>query len=338
MRGRVLVVAVVLALVGVACAGEDATAPPAGAPGTIGSTATTATRPSEPTTTTSAPTTTTTVPREPATGALRSPQGPLVPLRARLLDGSGWVVATPCGNEAVVAGGTVVESTRVLVDPGHGGPESGAISPLGLRESELNLDVALRLEQWLLGQGVAVELTRRTDEQVTIATRAELARALGPELAVSVHHNGGAVGPSPVPGTVVFHQADAPASRRLAGLVHEELTAAFADLPVVWVTGIVPGAMAVRNEAGEDYYGLLRRAPEVPTVIVEALYMTGAGEAALLELDTVRQAEAEAIGSAILRHLTTTAQGSGFRADLVFGQGAVPSNEPAGCTDAFGPG
>lgn len=327
-RLRRIATVVALVVVAVGCAGGDDgadvardTVPPA-----TGATSTTAT-------TVPAETTTTTTPRTPASGALRTPSGQLVPVRAQLVDGSAWVVGTPCGAEAEVAAGTRVESTRVVLDPGHGGRESGTISPQGLWESELNLDVAVRVEQLLLARGVSVELTRRTDQQVTVPIRAELARALGPEVLVSIHHNGGDVGPSTVPGTLVFHQADSPASRRLAGLLHERVTAAFADLPVAWVSGMVPGAMAVRNDEGGDYYGVLRRAPEVPAVIVEALYLNGAGEAAALELDVVRQAEAVAIAEGIVAYLTTTAAGSGFRPPLTFADGAVPSREPAECTD-----
>jgi len=285
------------------------------------------------TSTTEAPSTTTTVGRTPASGVLRTTSGVLVPLRAQLVDGSGWVVGTPCGGEAVVATGVPVPAVQVVVDPGHGGSESGSVSGAGLWESRLNLDVSLRVEQVLRAQGVSVELTRRDDRQVTLASRAELARSLTPQVLVSVHHNGGHLGASDVPGTLVFHQVDAPASRRLAGLVNEELVAAFTPLGLQWVAGIAPGALAVRNEQGTDYYGVLRGAAGVPSVIVEALYLTGPDEAAALERDDVRQAEAEAIGRAVVRFLTTRGSGSGFRSELTFGAGAVPTREPGGCID-----
>lgn len=283
--------------------------------------------------TTAAPTTTTTIPRTPASGALRLPSGLIVPVRAQLVDGR-WAVGTPCGAEALVpAAGTWVEGVRVVLDPGHGGPETGTIGPNRLREADLNLDVAERVERLLLAQGVTVELTRRTDAQVVIPARAELILALDPELVVSVHHNGGALGPSAVPGTIVFHQADSPASRRLAGLLHEDLTTRLATLGLPWTMAQAPGAFAVRGADGTDYYGILRRTSGIPTVLTESLVLSSPAEAAALERDDVRQLEAEAITAGILRYLTTTEPGSGYRAGLTFGAGGVPAGEPYLCVD-----
>ena len=50
---------------------------------------------------------------------------------------------------------------RVLLDPGHGLPDPGAVGPTGLTEQEVVLDVALRLEALLKEQGIAASLTRR---------------------------------------------------------------------------------------------------------------------------------------------------------------------------------
>lgn len=286
-----------------------------------------------PTTTTTVPTTTTTIPRTLASGALRLPSGLVVPVRAQLVDGR-WVVGTPCGEEAFVpAAGSFVEGVRVVLDPGHGGPETGTIGPNGLHESELNLDVAERIEQLLVAEGISVALVRRDDQQWTIAARAELITSLAPELVVSVHHNGGAFAPSPDPGTIVFHQADDPGSRRLAGLVFEEVTGRLGELDIPFTQGQAPGALAVRNTEGTDYYGILRRTVGIPTVIVESLYLSSQSEAAALERDEVRQVEAEALAAAIRRYLTTLEPGSGFRSPLTFGDGAVPRREPSLCTD-----
>ena len=326
-----LLVLLALVLLAGACAGsseEGATGSSVGGPGTTAAPGTT----SVPTTSTTAPTTTT-IPRTPASGTLRLPSGLLVPVRAQLVDGR-WAVGTPCGEEALVpAAGTFVEGVRVVLDPGHGGPETGTVGPNGLGEAELNLDVAGRVEQLLLAQGVSVELTRRDDQQWTIPARAELITSLAPELVVSVHHNGGAFAPSPTPGTLVFHQGDDPSSRRLAGLLYEEVTGRLGELDIPFTQGQAPGALAVRNVEGTDYYGILRRTVGIPTVIVESLYLSSGSEALALERDEVRQVEAEAIAAAVRRHLTTLDPGSGFRSPLTFGDGAVPRREPAVCTD-----
>lgn len=271
--------------------------------------------------------------RLPASGVLLSTTGVLLPIRARLADG-GWVVGTPCADEAVVASGTLVSPAHVVLDPGHGGlVESGTIGPNGLREADLNLDVALRTEQWLQSQGVTVLLTRRTDRQVELDARAELATSLAPAAFVSIHHNGGPVGPSARPGTLTFHQAQSSASRRLAGLLYEYVSTALTPLGIDWTAGAPPGAMTVLDETGNDYYAVLRETPGVASAIVEAMYLTNADEAVALNRPEIRQLEAEAIGGAILRYLSSGAGGSGYQPGQVFGSDAVPDFEPVSCTD-----
>ncbi len=54
----------------------------------------------------------------------------------------------------------------VAIDPGHGGPASGAVWR-GLKEDEVNLDIGLRLEAMLKGAGIGVVMTRRTDRNVS---------------------------------------------------------------------------------------------------------------------------------------------------------------------------
>ena len=57
-----------------------------------------------------------------------------------------------------------VSSRVIVIDPGHGGFDSGAVSPSGAREDELNLKVAMKLRQYLSEHRAVVILTRETDE------------------------------------------------------------------------------------------------------------------------------------------------------------------------------
>lgn len=277
-------------------------------------------------------TTGTTLPRSRGGGALLTPTGILVPVRGR--DPAGpWLVGSPCGTDQVIGVGERVSTVQVLIDPGHGGDaESGTIGPNGLRESTLNLDVSRRVESWLRAHGVTVRMTRRADHQVSLATRAELAEAIGPKLFLSIHHNGGGVYPSKVPGTLAFHQQGSKDSRRLAGLLFEELQRALVPLELAWVRDTDPGAMAVRDERDEDYYAVLRRTPHVPAVIVEPMFLTNRDEAVALMSSEVRDIEAEAIGTATLRYLRSTAPGTGFRQARVLADTGDPG-EPETCED-----
>ena len=139
----------------------------------------------------------------------------------------GRIVTTPCNTEIIHNGKQLLESVDILLDPGHGGPETGSVGSNGLVERDLNLIVALLVEKELLSLGYTVALTRTTDLHMPIRQRTAIANALSPKVFVSIHHNGGAVRRSEVPGTETFHQINNSESQRLAGLLFEEVFESF---------------------------------------------------------------------------------------------------------------
>ncbi|HUF34149.1 MAG TPA: N-acetylmuramoyl-L-alanine amidase [Acidimicrobiales bacterium] len=231
----------------------------------------------------------------------------------------GWRVMTPCAVEAIVAGGTPLTSAEVVLDPGHGGRETGSVGPNGLVERDLNDVVTAHTHRALEQAGVSVMLTRYANYRVTLQTRAAIATALQPRAFVSIHHNGGHDGPLDRPGTEVYHQVADPESRRLAGLLHEEVAAAFSRYEgIAWSGNVDAGAKVRLNSQGGDYYGILRRSAGVPAVISEGLFLSASmAEAELLARPDVQQAHGEAIARAILRFLTTSDPGSGFVEPIV---------------------
>ncbi len=80
-------------------------------------------------------------------------------------------------------------SMVVVIDPGHGGKDPGAIGRKGTREKDIVLDVALRVKKLLEASGIEVVLTRDEDTFVPLAKRAEIANARGAQLFVSIHCN-----------------------------------------------------------------------------------------------------------------------------------------------------
>lgn len=78
---------------------------------------------------------------------------------------------------------------RVVVDPGHGGAQEGAISPDGQLEKTVSLDVARRLKAALEHDGVEVLLTRDQDVLLALADRVTFANQARPALFVSLHLN-----------------------------------------------------------------------------------------------------------------------------------------------------
>ena len=85
-------------------------------------------------------------------GAAVTPTGVVVPVLGA--SGDGWLVGTPCGRTATVPNVRPLTGTVVL-DAGHGGRETGAIGPLGNKESDLNLAVASYAQEALKAVGIS---------------------------------------------------------------------------------------------------------------------------------------------------------------------------------------
>ncbi len=228
----------------------------------------------------------------------------------------GYVVVSPCANEVTVAKATPVRRVHVVLDPGHGGaPDPGAVGASGLTEASLNLAVAELAKAELEAKGVSVALTRTTNVFMSLAARARIATSLAPEAFVSIHHNAAPNRTAATPGTEVYYQtADEQRSKRLSGLIHEEVVAALATTGLTqWSWYDDAGVKVRRNDRGTDYYGILRNAAGVPTALAELSYLNATpAEEALLRTDQVRRLEASALARAIVRYLTTDDPGSGF--------------------------
>ncbi len=79
----------------------------------------------------------------------------------------------------------------IMLDPGHGGTESGAIGPLGLKyaEKDINLNLSFKLKTELEALGAKVLMTRTTDVTVSLAARLTASRNARPDLFISLHAN-----------------------------------------------------------------------------------------------------------------------------------------------------
>jgi len=79
---------------------------------------------------------------------------------------------------------------RIVIDPGHGGGDTGTIGPSGLKEKDLVLSLSKRLKILLEERlGTDVVLTRDTDKFVPLEQRTAIANQLGADLFISVHAN-----------------------------------------------------------------------------------------------------------------------------------------------------
>ncbi|MCU1450213.1 MAG: N-acetylmuramoyl-L-alanine amidase [Acidimicrobiales bacterium] len=311
-----------------ACGSATSRVPLERAEGTVPTTAVVATIP--PPTTPLPPPVPPTVAALPDAAAVLSPRGFALPVEGR--GPGGWVVQTPCGNRATLAAGAPISAPPIIIDPGHGGGETGAVGPNRLREAIVNMAVSVQAADTLKAAGVNVLLTRPGDDRVVLTTRSELVQKLKPAAFVSVHHNSDPDGPRDTPGTETYYQYRSAPSKRLAGLLYEEIFRTLSAYQVSWVGDTDAGAKYRLNDRGGDYYHVLRETAGVPSVIAELAFISNAPEADLLARPDVQKAEGQAVARGILRWLRTKEPGSGFvtpypRTTPTVGGGAE------GCTD-----
>jgi len=80
--------------------------------------------------------------------------------------------------------------SRIVIDPGHGGHDPGALGKR-ISEAELVLDVGLRLEKLLVKAGYAVVMTRRNNTFIALEERTAIANREAADLFLSIHANAG---------------------------------------------------------------------------------------------------------------------------------------------------
>ena len=83
----------------------------------------------------------------------------------------------------------LIRAKRILIDPGHGGKDPGAVGPGGTLEKDLTLAVGMVLAQKLKKAGFVVGFTRNQDMYVPLEERARMAQAFEADLFVSIHTN-----------------------------------------------------------------------------------------------------------------------------------------------------
>jgi len=263
-------------------------------------------------------------------GAVLGPDEVILPILDELP--AGTIVSSTCGNPIVYDDGRPFGPVDVVLDPGHGGPESGSVGANGLTERDLNLMVAFHTQLALEDLGYTVALTRRRDTHMPIRQRAAIANALTPLAFVSIHHNGGATLRSDSPCTETFHQVDDPESARLAGILFEDLHTAFAPYWVSWVDTVHKGASVRLRDGRTETYGVLRLTPDLNSAISEALYLSNPPEAALLAYPEIQAMEGRTIAAAIHRFLTSEDPGSGFRPEF-YDAHTTGTGTTSGCHD-----
>ncbi len=243
-------------------------------------------------------------------------------------------IRTPCEDVVNVRRVTDAGPVEILIDPGHGGVEPGAVGANGLAERTVNLAVSKLVVAALGAAGVRALLTRTGDYRVTLSQRANIAHAANPRALVSVHHNGDSDGPRAGPGSEMFFQHKSADSRRLAGLIYEEVVAALSQYQgIPWQADTDAGVKPRINSSGGDYYAMLRQPAPVTSVLAELLFMSNPPEAELVARPDVQLVEGNAVARGIVRYLTTKDPGSGYVEPYQRTQPAGGGGGQTGCVD-----
>jgi N-acetylmuramoyl-L-alanine amidase len=194
----------------------------------------------------------------------------------------------------------------VVLDPGHGGQDSGAMCG-GVLEKELTLDVAQRVDRLLQAQGIATLLTRTGDTYVSLADRAALANRVQDCIFVSIHFNEGNKNISAgVETYYAEHQVPAtpPIASWLPFLQPASLTPP--NLESQSLAGFIQEALVARTEEAnrgtktEQFFVIAN--VRHPAVLVEGGFLTNKEDVAKLTNWDYREQMAAAITEGILRY------------------------------------
>ncbi len=210
----------------------------------------------------------------------------------------------------------------IVIDPGHGGRDPGALAVIGGKESEIVLDTSLKLKAMIeKDPRYVVRLTRETDVYVEHEDRVTMARDWGADLFISVHadaalkpHVAGASvytlstrGEARIERTAEKYGWDMPFED---GSTSGEVTDILQDLTVretksnsaIFAEFLVPeldqaGPLLRNTHRQQNFFVLL--APDVPAVLVEIGFLTNRDDARRLKSERGRRKSAEAIKRAI---------------------------------------
>jgi N-acetylmuramoyl-L-alanine amidase len=202
---------------------------------------------------------------------------------------------------AEVAGFMPLSGRMIVVDPGHGGPDGGAVSDAGIVEKDITLKISLFLRDYLQEAGALVIMTRERDTDLAspgtlrlrlrkaedLMRRIQLTKEKRADALISIHLN--AI-PSPRwSGAQTFYNPVREENQKLATFIQAELIRNLGN------TDRLP------KQKGDVY--ILKESP-VPTALVEVGFLSHPQEAQLLGSTDYQKKVAASIYAGILRYYT----------------------------------
>lgn len=177
----------------------------------------------------------------------------------------------------------------VIIDPGHGGPDPGAIGINGLQEKGIVLDIGTQVAAFLQRQGIQALLTRADDRDLDLEPRVQMAEQSNATVFVSIHANSISLSRPDISGLETYYHES---GLGLAQIIHQN---------VLQLTGA-----ADRGVRKARFYVL--RKTSMPSVLVEVGFVTGKDDASRLSNPAYRTQMADAIARGILQYLQQAAR------------------------------
>ena len=181
-----------------------------------------------------------------------------------------------------------IKDAVVVIDPGHGGSEKGAVGCLGDEEKDINLKIAQEVETILRNKDINVILTRECDANVELSDRIKTAEENDTDIFVSIHLN--SIGDIPMNihknrGTSVYYYNNN--SKDFAEKLKDSVTSSAGTRD----DGVKTGSFAVI------------RPTEYVAVLVETAYMTNPMDSVLYTNDKWIKKAAKGIAEGIIKYL-----------------------------------
>ena len=181
----------------------------------------------------------------------------------------------------------------IVIDPGHGGRDPGAVGLAGTQEKAIVLEIAKKMAA-VLHKNFYVRLTRNNDVALTLASRAVLANSLGASALISLHCN--AATNRQAHGFEVFTTPGQNRSDLLAESVIKSVGKAIPSLRM-------RRDMRDGDSDKEARFAVLTQA-RVPAILVELAFISNAQEEVLLRDVGFQRTIAEALAEGVINFLT----------------------------------
>ncbi|MEM9903745.1 MAG: DUF3747 domain-containing protein [Cyanobacteria bacterium P01_D01_bin.44] len=204
-------------------------------------------------------------------------------LTAQIIQGRGAIASNPTPRP--VPQGQVL----VMIDPGHGGRDPGAVGIGGLQEKELNLWISQRVQQRLADQGIQARMTRSDDRELDLQPRVDIAERANATIFVSIHANAISLSRPDVNGLETYYYSS---GIGLARTIHNRV--------------LRQTDLRDRGVRRARFYVL--RNTSMPAVLVETGFVTGREDVARFRNLSERQQIADAIADGVVDYLRQTAQ------------------------------